>query len=285
MNLDLQFAGATLGQARAVHSTRQDGTESWHVTLALQAPTAAGRDALLAALHARVGTTGDLRLLEGTQTVRELATADCDYGPVLESVEARDDQPGEAQGTLHVKLRFVGRLQSGLPGGVSDGHYTVTDTVESDGTRTRTTAGFFVGPGALAQANALRPTQPERVELKRDEFHARVDFKFVELLAEGELAAFAESVTFHTARRVVDHPLLGPGLPAWRQEIGAPQTTVIQQGEATGVSEHPQAPQPRYPALLLEREVTYSLPTAGFHTRWRYLMRGTGPLPATPETP
>ena len=285
MNLTLEFAGASLGHARAVHSTRQDGAESWQVSLALQAPTAAQRDALLAALHARVGDTGDLRLLEGTQTTRELAAADCDFGPVLESVEARDDQPGEAQGVLHVKLRFAARLHSGLPGGVSDGHYTVTDTVENDGTRTRTIAGFFVGPGALAQANALQPTQPERVELKRDEFNARVDFKFIELLAEGELAAFAESVSFSTARRVVDHPLLGPGLPAWRQEIGAPQTTVIQQGEATGVSAHPQSPPPRYPALLLEREVSYSLPTAGFHMRWRYLMRGTGPLPATPETP
>lgn len=178
-----------------------------------------------------------------------------------------------------------------LPAGVDDGHYAISEAVDTDGKLMRTVAGFFVGPGALAQANALA-TGGERL-VRENPFTRRVDFEFREALpGNAGHVALTETLAFTTTRRLVDHPLLAPGAPAWRQEIGAAQTRIIQQGSAVGDGSHVSPPAPRYLADLLERHVDYSVPHPWLplHTRWvtswRYVSRTRGTaLHRPPETP
>ncbi|MBK8208005.1 MAG: hypothetical protein IPK87_14610 [Planctomycetes bacterium] len=178
-----------------------------------------------------------------------------------------------------------------LPAGVEDGHYAISETVGADGTLVRTVAGFFIGPGALAQAHALAGGG-ERV-IRENPFTRRVDFEFREAVAGASgHVALAETLAFTTSRRVVDHPLLAAGAPAWRQEIGAAQTRIIQQGSAIGDGRHASPPAPRYLADLLERHVDYSVPhpwlppQKRWVTSWRYESRTRGAaLHKVPETP
>jgi len=166
-----------------------------------------------------------------------------------------------------------------LPAGVEDGHFTVTDA-----NGRRVTRGFFAGPGAYARALELAPPGALRQRVTTDDFRRRVDFEYEEASGDAEVSQ-AESFTFTTLRRVVDHPLLAAHRPAYRQQIGAPQTEVIQQGAAAGVDRHPSPPPARFAADLVERRVTYSVPHPAaprderFVTRWHYVSRSTGAVP------
>ncbi len=180
---------------------------------------------------------------------------------------------------------------SPLPAGVDDGHYVISEARDAEGRVTRSLTGFFVGPGALAQANALAPDGAERV-IRTNAFTRRVEFEFREVVPDADgLVASVETLSFMTTRRVVDHPLLAAGAPAYRQEIGAAQTEIIQQGRATGDGRHAAPPPPRYFADLVERAVRYSVPHPGLPadrrwvTAWRYVSRTRAAVPAKqPET-
>lgn len=181
-----------------------------------------------------------------------------------------------------------------LPAGVDDGHYVTTLQQDEQGRALRVTSGFFVGLGALAQARALQPAGPALLgaTVRENAFARRVDFEFRELLHEGDALAGTEALTFTTTRRLVDHPVLGPGQPAWRQEVGAPSTEIVQEGVAVGRSRHASPPPCRFAADVLERRVQYSVPLAHlpadrrFVTTWRYVSRTRAEAIATPpETP
>lgn len=177
-----------------------------------------------------------------------------------------------------------------LPGGVDDGHYVVTQSLR-DGLAVRATSGFFVGSGAHARALELRPPD-DRVLSSRvavNPFSRRVDFEFQETVDDSDAVTLGESLTFTTTRRVVDHPLLAN--QNYRQEIGAPQTEVVQEGSAVGVNRHASPPPARFAGDVIERQVRYSVPHPGqtpdkrWVTSWRYVARSTGALgETTPET-
>lgn len=177
-----------------------------------------------------------------------------------------------------------------LPAGVEDGHYVISESAQADGSLLRTTAGFFVGAGAMAQALALGGG--ERT-LRSNPFTRRVDFEYRELVDSGQgQLALTETLSFTTTRRVIDHPLLAPNTPAWRQQVGTAQTEIVQQGSAVGRGRHVAPPAPRYAADLLERHVNYSVPHPGLPddkrwiTAWRYVSRTRGPaLHRPPEAP
>jgi hypothetical protein len=181
---------------------------------------------------------------------------------------------------------------SALPAGVDDGHYVVSESRDTEGRAIRTTSGFFVGAGALSAALALAPVDAGRV-ITQNPFTRRVDFEFRQAGADGlGSVAWIESLAFTTSRRVVDHPLLAPGAPAYRQQIGGPQTEIAQQGRAVGDGRHASPPPARYAADLVERRVRYSVPHPNLPsdrrwvTAWRYVSRTRGEALATaPETP
>ena len=168
-----------------------------------------------------------------------------------------------------------------LPGGVDDGHYIVTDSLTEQGVVVRTISGFFVGISARARAEERRPADDKLLEARVSEnpFTRRVDFEFRESVAHSDAVARTESLSFTTTRRVVDHALLNPALPAYRQQIGAPQTEVIQEGSAVGDGRHPSPPPVRFAADLIERRVHYSVPHPALPadrrwvTTWRYVSR------------
>lgn len=149
-----------------------------------------------------------------------------------------------------------------LPGGVDDGHYVASEFIDTEGRALRALSGFFVGASARARALELRPASERLVSTRiaANPFTRRVDFEFVELLEEAGSLALTETLSFTTTRRVIDHPLLDTALPAYRQQVGAPQTEIIQQGSAVGDGRHVSPPAPRYAAELVERHVEYSLP-------------------------
>lgn len=164
-----------------------------------------------------------------------------------------------------------------LPSGVDDGHYVISESRDAEGRLIRTLSGFFTGPGARAQALALGG---EGV-IRENPFTHRVDFELREAISDGGHLALTETLSFTTTRRVVDHPLLAAGAPAYRQVIGGPQTEIIQQGSAHGEQSHPSPPPPHYAADLIERQVHYSVPSPNqppeqrWQTRWRYVSRAT----------
>jgi hypothetical protein len=164
-----------------------------------------------------------------------------------------------------------------LPAGVEDGQVIRALRELPDGRRVRVTSGFFIGAAALARAEELRPAASSESRVAENPHARRVDFEFHEALSDGGLLAHNESISFATLRRVVDHALLSPGLPAWRQQIGVPFSEVTQEGSAAGESAHPAPPAPMLPGDVIERRVEYSMPDAPpaqrFVTRWRYLMR------------
>jgi hypothetical protein len=113
-----------------------------------------------------------------------------------------------------------------------------------------------------------------------------VDFEFAELTEQASALALAESLTFTTTRRVIDHPLLDTALPAYRQQVGALQTEVIQEGSAIGNGRHASPPVPRFATDLIERHVHYSMPHPGqsaerrWVTTWRYVSKGRSVIAA-----
>jgi hypothetical protein len=175
-----------------------------------------------------------------------------------------------------------------LPGGVDDGHYVISESLNQDGRPMRTISGFFVGVSARSRALELRADDDHLVNARLSEnpFTRRVDFEFVELLDETEAVTGTETLTFTTTRRVVDHPLLDVSRPAYRQQVGTPQTEVVQEGSAVGAGRHPSPPAPRFARDLLERRVVYSLPHPGLPanqcwvTTWRYVSRGRAAIQA-----
>lgn len=379
MQLTLQLGAAALGATDSLDvSSTQDphgATVRWRARLVLSAATPALAEAALAALQARVGETGDVKLLAGATIVRELATSDCRQGPRLVSVKAESPMPEAAHGPRHVELtleatpqdadsavqshaftiqrvavagaplRLVTRgrvnLRAGespaahestaiaapgagfrrvrqtttrdtagpaldyetddeqvfapLPAGVDDGHVIRALVITPEGKRVQVTSGFFAGSGALARAFELQPARALHARVAHNEQLRRVDFEFHELLSQplhAGLLARAETLSFVTTRRVIDHALLGPGLPAWRQQVGAAVTEITQEGRAAGETSHPAPPAPLYPADVIERRVSYSFPDAAlpadrrFVTHWRILMRARTERPATtPEMP
>ncbi len=181
---------------------------------------------------------------------------------------------------------------SPLPAGVDDGHYVISEARDAEGRATRTLAGFFIGAGALSQALALAPPGADRV-IRQNPFTRRVDFEFREFVTDADgIAVSVESLSFTTTRKLIDHPLLAAGAPAYRQEIGAAQTEVVQQGRASGDARHVAPPPPRYAADLVARSVQYSVPHPALPadrrwvTTWRYVSRSRGALlPQLPESP
>lgn len=178
---------------------------------------------------------------------------------------------------------------SALPGGVEDGHYIVTDALDADGNTVRTISGFFTGVNARARAIELRPGDTLiDARVSENPFTRRVDFQYRETLSDSDAVSRAESLTFTTTRRVVDHALLDAALPAYRQVVGAPQTEIVQEGSAVGHGRHPSPPPVRFPADLLERRVSYSLPhpqlpaDRRWMTTWRYLCRTRSATEGTP---
>jgi hypothetical protein len=91
-----------------------------------------------------------------------------------------------------------------------------------------------------------------------------------------------EQLSVLTRRRVVFLPLLGPGLPDHRQDIGAPSSEVTQQGRAQSLRAFAPAPEPLFPLALIEREVRLESEGELRVTRWRYVMRLT--ITLAPET-
>lgn len=164
-----------------------------------------------------------------------------------------------------------------LPAGVDDGHYVISESRDAEGRLIRAISGFFTGLGARAQALALGG---EGV-IRENPFTRRVDFELRETVSDGEHLALTETLAFTTTRRVIDHPLLAAGAPAYRQVIGGAQTEIIQQGSAAGEGRHPSPPAPRYAADLIERSVRYSTPSPTlppekrWTTTWRYISRAT----------
>lgn len=379
MQLTLQLGATALSAISSldVSSTHdpEGATERWRAQLVLSAPTPALAEAALAALQARVGETGGLKLLAGATILRELATSDCRHGPRLVSVNADSPMPEAAHGPRHVELMLEATLQDAdnavqshkftvsllrvagaperlvtrgrlilragespasheataiaapatgmrrvrtattrdtavpsleyetedeqvfapLPAGVDDGHVIRALVITPEGRRVRVTSGFFAGPGAQARAFELQPAGALHARVAHNEQLRRVDFEFHELLSQplhAGLLARTETLSFVTTRRVIDHALLGPGLPAWRQQVGAAVTEITQEGSAAGETSHPAPPNPLYPADVTERRVSYSFPDAAlpadrrFVTHWRILMRARAERPATtPETP
>jgi hypothetical protein len=248
--------------------------------LAVQAHNFLVRVAVAAGGPARVVTTGRAvlhsgedpaaheatllpTLSAGYRRVRQATTRDA-VGPTLE-YETQDEQ-----------------VFAALPGSVDDGHYVVSEALAADGRALRTVFGFFVGAGAKGRALELRPAD-ERLASSRvseNPFTRRVDFEFVELADQTGTLALTESLSFTTTRRIVDHPMLDTALPAYRQQVGSPQTEVIQEGSAIGNGRHASPPAPRFAADLIERRVHYSLPYPGLPaerrwvTTWRYVSRG-----------
>lgn len=202
-------------------------------------------------------------LAAGRRRVRQLVTRDTAV-PALE-YEVEDEQ-----------------VFTPLPGGVDDGHYVISEFTDAEGRALRALSGFFVGASARARALELRPAGERLVttRIAANPFTRRVDFEFIELLDEAGSLALTETLSFTTTRRVIDHPLLDTALPAYRQQVGAPQTEIIQQGSAIGNGRHVSPPAPRYAAELIERHVEYSLPHGGLPadrrwvTSWRYVSRG-----------
>ena len=179
-----------------------------------------------------------------------------------------------------------------LPGGVEDGHYARATRRDEDGVVREIVSGFFIGPAALARALELAPS-PERTvrsDIRENAFERRVDFEFVESVraVSGVPVHSDEAISYNTVRRVIDHPLLASGAPAYRQEIGAPYTEIVQEGSAVGDGRHAAPSTPRYPADLIERRVQYSYPAAElpperrYVTRWRYLFRTTAAVNGAP---
>lgn len=379
MQLTLQLGGQTLGRVESLDlSTVHAGhgtAERWQAKLLLSAATPALAEAALAALQARVGETGGLKLLAGATVLRELATAQCRQGPRLVSVEAASPMPEAAHGTRHVELTLEAALQDAdsavqshqftvsllrvagaperlitrgrvvlraaenpasheataiaapatgmrrvrtattrdtaapsleyetedeqvfapLPAGVDDGHVIRALVTTPEGRRVQVTSGFFAGAGALARAFELQPAGALHARVAVNEQARRVEFEYHELLSQplhAGLLARTETLSFVTSRRVIDHALLGPGLPAWRQQVGAAVTEITQEGSAVGETRHPAPPAPLYAADVIERRVEYSFPDPAlpadrrFVTRWRILMRARAERPATaPETP
>ena len=182
-----------------------------------------------------------------------------------------------------------------LPADVEDGHYYRSVASGSDGRPVSVTAGFFVGTGAKARALELSPDSSSLLSsnIKEDAFARRVDFEFVEAIPEsgaGDVLPLRETLSYTTTRRVVDHAVLQPGAPAYRQEIGSPFTELIQEGRAFGRGRHVAPPIPRHTSDVIERRVKYSFPSNSlppaqrFETRWRYVVRSVGTLAtAAPE--
>lgn len=177
-----------------------------------------------------------------------------------------------------------------FPAGVDDGHVIRALETLPDGRRVNVISGFFASPGALARATELQPAALLSGRVQENPFARRADFEYRELAAPALSTGVAyktETVSYVTARRVVDHPLLGPGLPAYRQQVGAAFTEIVQEGSAIGEGRHVAPPSPLYPADLVERRVEYSFPDVDlppdrrFVTHWRFLMRSRGELPAT----
>lgn len=200
-------------------------------------------------------------LAAGYRRVKRLVTRDASEPSVVYEIE--DEQ-----------------VFAALPGGVEDGHYVVTDSQDADGRVVRTISGFFAGAYAKARALELRPGDALlEARVSEDPFTRRVDFEFREAVADRDAIARAESLTFTTTRRVIDHALLDTSLPAYRQQIGAPQTEVIQEGSAVGHGRHPSPPAVRFNADLIERKVHYSVPHPALPadrrwvTNWRYVSR------------
>lgn len=170
-----------------------------------------------------------------------------------------------------------------LPTGVTDGHYSTSTIRDRDGRQRRIIEGHFAGPLAERRAEDLRPAQALLVAatVSQNPFTGVVNFRYETLLdtSDSPLRAATERITITEKRRIIEHPLLAPGVPAHRQEIGQPAIEVAQEGEATGQLRHPTPAPPLYPADVIEREVTYSpLTNAGPRrapptTRWRYVMR------------
>jgi hypothetical protein len=207
----------------------------------------------------------------GFRRVRQVATRDT-AGPSLD-YEVQDEQ-----------------VFTALPSGVDDGHYVISEQLTPDGRSLRTISGFFVGAGAKSRALDLRPAEGAGSRITENPFTRRVDFEFTELVEGAGGLAMTESLTFTTTRRVIDHPLLDLALPAYRQQVGAPQTEVVQEGSAIGNGRHASPPAPRFAADLIERRVQYSLPHSALPaerrwvTTWRYVSKGRVAIAAiTPE--
>lgn len=210
-------------------------------------------------------------LASGFRRVRQVVTRDA-AAPSLD-YEVHDEQ-----------------VFTALPAGVDDGHYVVSEQLTTDGRSLRTISGFFVGAGAKSRALELRPANEANSRIAENPFTRRVDFEFSELVETASGLALTESLTFTTTRRVIDHPLLDTALPAYRQQVGAPQTEVVQEGSAIGNGRHASPPAPRFAADLLERRVQYSLPHPALPaerrwvTTWRYVSKGRAVIAAiTPE--
>lgn len=160
-----------------------------------------------------------------------------------------------------------------LPHGVEDGFYSRTVDADGEGAR-ETMKGYFVGIAARSRAEELA-TQFGATASRFEEnaFARRVDFEFSRGIggtAAPDVASLSEQVSFTWKRHVVDHPVLGAGLPHYRQVIGAPWVEVLQAGKARGLGNHPAAPAPLYLDDLVEREVTRG---GNDETRWRYVFR------------
>ncbi len=169
-----------------------------------------------------------------------------------------------------------------LPAGVEDGQVIRTLATQGDGRQVQTTAGFFIGPGALARALELQPPAAQTVRVAQNAQHARVDFAFTEAIPlplHPGLLAMDETVHYATRRSVVDHPLLAPGLPRYRQQVGSAYTEITQHGSARGETSHPAPAPAMFAGDLIERDVGYSRPDTTqqpdqrFVTTWRYVMR------------
>lgn len=212
--------------------------------------------------------------------------------------------PPLADGFARVESRFVLRpehradfrmtdeaVYEALPGGVRDGHFVRTFARDAQGRPILTVAGFFIGELAVQRALELRPSSSQLIDesISENPFERRADFRFVSYPVIGESPALRilEQVTFIETRRVVDHKPKAPGTPTYRQETGAPDVRVIQEGAAIGTTAHPSPPTPLFPDDVLEREVRYLLPPPGgdpapLETRWRYVCAPIEPVSFAP---
>lgn len=178
-----------------------------------------------------------------------------------------------------------------LPSGVSDGHFVRTRAINANGQLTETTAGYFIGEHAEAQARAMRPARARLLneQVSFDAFTRKATFSFEALVRGGgpsnstqraDLATTIEHVTYSEKRRVVSLPLLGRS-SRYRQETGVPEYRIEQAGKSLAPLRAGPPEPPLYPSDLIEREVRYASARNSeglFETRWRYVFARSRPV-------
>jgi|GEM_PF-6959263 len=239
----------------------------------------------------RISHAGELEQVRWQGAGLKLSTTSEDAAieailPSLASGYRRVDQRVRFRAMGEVRFEVLDQLSAqALPAGVSDGHYVRTRSTNAEGAQIDSLAGYFIGEQAESRARALRPARARLLSesLSFNPFIQRADFHFESLAkasrdASGNTqhATLIEHITHSEKRRVVSFPLLGR-TTRYKQEAGAPEYRIVQEGRATRLGSPAPPEPPLYPSDLIEREVRYetSRKSGALETHWRYVFAPT----------